>query len=79
MGQFTIAQLVENLARLSVPVGVIFLRLKRAEDVQGASREFRMDQNILQRDDETVASEWGDEPGKPGGGQKDDMIRTLDR
>src|ERR1700730_636490 len=79
MGQLTVAQFVEYLAWLGVSIRIVFLCLKRAEDVQRATCEFRIDQDVLERDDQTVASEWRDEPGKPGGRHEDGMIRALDR
>jgi hypothetical protein len=36
-------------------------------------------QDVLERNDQAVASEWRDEPGKTRGGQEDGMIRALDR
>src|ERR1700730_13520346 len=78
MRQLTAAQFVEYLAWLSVAIRIVFLCLERAKHVQRATRKFRIDQDVLDRDDQAVASEWRDEPGKPGGRQKDDMIRALD-
>ena len=79
MCQLTVAQFVEYLAWLSVSIRIVFLCLERAKYVQRAACKFRIDQDVLERDDQAVASEWRDEPGKPGGRHEDGMIRALDR
>src|SRR5580704_15476554 len=79
MRQLTVAQFVEYLAWLSVSIRIVFLCLERAKYVQRATRKFRMDKHVLERDDQAVAPERRDEPGKPGGRQKDRVVRALDR
>jgi hypothetical protein len=44
-------------ALLRISVGVVFHRLQRAEDVQCAAGELRIDQDVLKRDDQAVTSE----------------------
>ena len=48
MREFAVAQLVQDLARLGVAIIVALLRLQRAEHVQRAAGELRIDQDILQ-------------------------------
>src|SRR3984893_11360310 len=78
MGQLTVAQFVEYLAWLSISIRIVFLCLERAKYVQRAACKFRIDQDVLERNDQAVASEWRDEPGKTRGRQEDGMIRALD-
>src|SRR5262249_17839796 len=73
------AQLLEDVSRFCIPVGVVLRRLQRAEEIQCAPGELRIDQVVLKRGDQAVASEWGDEPGKAGRGQERLAIPRLDR
>src|SRR5215471_13675726 len=79
MRELTVAQFVEDLSRLCIAVGVVFRRLQRAEEIQSTTSELRIDQVVLQRGDEAVAPEWGDEPGKAGRRQERLAIPRLDR
>src|SRR6266536_3797682 len=69
---------MEDLSRFCISVMVVFLRLHRSKDIQGTAGELRIDQDVLKRGDQAVASEWGDEPGKAGCGEKRLAIRSLD-
>src|SRR5215831_1654035 len=79
MRELTVAQFVEDLSRFCIAVGVVFRRLERAEEIQSTTSELRIDQVVLQRGDEAVAPEWGDEPGKAGRRQERLAIPRLDR
>ena len=62
MRELAIAQLVQDLARLGIAIRIVLLGLQRAEDIQRAARELGIDQDVLQRDDQTVAAEGRHEP-----------------
>src|SRR5262249_27026069 len=79
MRELTVAQFVEDLSRFCIAVGIVFRRLQRAEEIQRAPSELRIDQVVLKRGDEAVATEWGDEPGKAGRRQERLAIPGLDR
>src|ERR1700693_5919637 len=59
MCKFTVPYFVQYLAWLGIAVIVFFLRLQGAENLQCSARELRIDKDILQRDDQGVASERG--------------------
>ena len=79
MRQFAVAHFVQYLAGLGIAVVVVFLCLQGAENLQCSARKLRIDEGVLQRDDQAVASERRDEPGKPGGRQENHMIRACHR
>ena len=79
MGEFTVTQLVHDLAGFGIAEIVAFLRLPATQHFQRSARELRIDQNILDRNDQTVAAEWGHEPRQPGGGQKNHVVGAGDR
>src|SRR5215472_5840900 len=68
-----------DLAGLGIAVVIHFLGLKGPENLQCGVGKFWIDQGVLQRDDQAVASERGDEPRETGGWQEDHMIGALDR
>src|SRR4029077_4504830 len=70
---------MQDLAGLGVAVVVNFFGLPRAENLQCSACKLRIDKVVLQRDNQAVASERGDEPWKPGGGQKTGVLRACDR
>ncbi len=47
MGKLSIANLVQYLAGLSITIGVLVLCLERAQDVERAASEIRIDQQVL--------------------------------
>src|SRR6202040_3070299 len=64
--EFTASQLVENLAWLSIAARIIVRRLKRAKVLQRCACEMRINQNVLQRDNQAVSSKRRDKPRKSG-------------
>ena len=62
MRKLAVAQFVEDFARFGITVWVILVGLQRAQNLQGAAGEFRIDQDVLQRNDQAVAAERGNEP-----------------
>jgi hypothetical protein len=58
MRKLAVAHLVHYLAGLGVAVVVRFLRLMGAEEFQCSARKLRINEGVLQRDDQAVASEW---------------------
>src|SRR5216684_3362794 len=54
VSKLSVANLVQDLARLCVTVVVLILCLEGAQEVEGATSEIWMDQNVLQRSDQAV-------------------------
>ncbi len=77
--EFTVTKLVHDLAGFGVAEIIAFLRLPAAQHIQRSAREFRIDQYVLQRNDQAVAAERRHEPGQPGGGQEHHVVGALDR
>src|SRR4029077_6080433 len=70
---------MQDLTGLGVAVVVNFFGLPRAENLQCSACKLRIDKVVLQRDNQAVASERGDEPWKPGGRHENEVIRACDR
>src|ERR1700741_3608759 len=79
MSQLAIAQFVQDLARFGITVGIVLLGLQRAQELQRPAGKFRIDENILQRNDQTVAPKRSNEPGQAGSRKEDYMVCVLDR
>ena len=79
MRKLAVPQFVEDLAGLRVAIRIIFLGLQRTQNLQRPAGEFRIDQDILQRNYQAIAAEWSDEPRQPGSRQKDHMVGASDR
>ena len=79
MRQLAVAQFVHDLARLGVAIVVALLRLPAAQHVQRAAREFRIDQDVLQRHDQAVAAERRHEPRQARGGHEHHVVGAGDR
>src|SRR6266446_8124560 len=79
MRKLAAPQFVEDLAWFSITVWIIILGLQRTQNLQRAAGEFRIDQYILQRNDQAIAAEGSDEPRQSRGRQKDRMARAPDR
>ena len=79
MRELAVAQLVHDLARLGIAVVVALLRLPAAQHVERAAGELRIDQDVLQRDDQAVAAERRHEPGQAGGGHEHHVVGAGDR
>src|SRR5437764_2815364 len=79
MRKLAVAHLVHYLAGFGVAVVVHFFCLMGAEDLQCSARKLRIYESVLQRDDQAVATERGQEPRKPGGRQEDHVIRVCNR
>jgi len=79
MRKLTIAHFMQYLAGLGIAVCVLVRRLQGAEDLQCSAAKLRIDQRVLQRDDQAVASKRRDKPREAGGGQKDHMIGVANR
>src|SRR6186997_2117056 len=77
--QLAVSYLVQDLSGLGVTVVVLLARLQSTQDLERPFGEIRIYQQILQRDDQAVPTEWGDEPRQSRGGQENHMIRALDR
>src|SRR5262249_49414545 len=77
--EFAIAKFVEDLAWFSIAIWIVTFRLQRAQDLQRAARELRVDKRILQRNEQTIAAKWSDEPRQSSSRHENHMIRTLDR
>ena len=74
MRELAVAHLVQDLAGLGVAIIVPLARLQASKDVERAAGEVRIDQQVLQRDDQAVAAERSDEPGQAGGGQEHHVV-----
>ena len=79
MSEFAITELVRDLAGFGVTIVVLDLCLERAQDVEAATGEVRIDQDVLQRNDQAVPAERGDKPRQAGGWQKNLVIGADDR
>ena len=79
MRELPIANFMQYLAGFGIAVVVRLLGLQGAEDLERSARELRIDEGVLQRDDQAVAPEWGDEPWESGGRQENQVIRALNR
>src|SRR5215813_10596026 len=77
--ELSIADLVQDLAWLRVTVVVLGLRLQRTQNVEAATRKVRIDQKVLQRNDQAVPTKRGDKPRQSGGWQEHLVIRAKDR
>ena len=62
MRKLAVAQFVEDFSRFGIAVWVILFGLQRAQNLQGSAGEFRIDQDVLQRNDQAVAAERSNEP-----------------
>src|SRR4051794_37056681 len=60
---FAVAHFVWDLARFFFLALIDHSALERGQGAQGADRALRSDVQSLERGDETVPAEWGDEPG----------------
>ena len=79
MRQLAVAQLVHDLAWLGVAIVVALLRLPAAKHVERTAGELRIDQDVLQRDDQAVAPERRHEPRQAGGGHEHHVVGARDR
>src|SRR5260370_8219134 len=77
MRKLAAAQFVEDLSRLSLAVRIVFLGLQRAQNLQRSARECRVDQHILQRNEQAIAAERSDEPRQSGSRYEDHLARAL--
>jgi len=77
--EFAIAQFVEDLAWFGIAVWLVFLSLQRAQDLQRATRELRVDKHILQRNEETISTKWSDEPRQSSRGHENHVVGAFDR
>ena len=79
MREFAVAEFVQDLAGFGVAVVVALLCLISAEDLKRAGGEAGIDDHGLQRDDQRVTAEQGDEPGQAGGGDEDHVVHAFER
>ena len=79
MRKFAVAHFMQDLAGLGIAVVVFFLCLQGAEYLQCAAGKLRIDQGVLQRDDQAVASKRSDKPRQTGGRQENHVIRARNR
>ena len=79
MRELAVAQLVHDLARFGVAVVVPLLGLPAAQHVERAACELRVDQHVLQRHHQAVATEWRHEPRQAGGGDEHHVVGAGDR
>src|SRR6516165_8228183 len=77
--ELSIADLVRDLAGLRIAVVILGLRLQRTKDVETATGKIWIDQKVLERNDQAVATERSDKPGQTGSWQKYLVIRPKDR
>src|SRR5260370_39459857 len=78
MRKLAAAQFVEDLCRCSLAVRIVFLGLQRAQNLQRSARECRVDQHILQRNEQAIAAERSDEPWQSGSRYEDHVARAPD-
>src|SRR5919197_991356 len=62
VSKLSIANLVQDLARLCVTVVVLVLCLEGAQDLQAATSEIWIGQNVLQRSDKAVPAKRSHKP-----------------
>src|SRR6516165_10036568 len=79
MGKLAVTYFVQNLAGFGVAIFVHILCLKRAENFQCTAGELRIDEGVLQRDDQAVASERGDKPRESSRRKEDQVVGPFDR
>ena len=70
---------MHDLSGLGVPVIVTFGGLPGAEHIQRSAGEVGINQRVLQRDDQAVAAEKGDEPRHARRRHELQVVRALDR
>jgi hypothetical protein len=70
---------VQDLAGLGIAVVINFFGLPGAENLQRSACKLRIDKGVLQRDNQAVASERGDEPWKSSARHEHQVIRACDR
>ena len=70
---------MKDFAWFGVAVWIVFFGLQRSQDLQRTSRELRVDQDILQRNKETISTKWSDEPRQSSRRHENHMIRAFDR
>jgi hypothetical protein len=71
MRKLATPQFMEDFARFGVAVWIIALGLQRTPNFQRPAGEFRIDQDILQRNDQAIAPEGSDEPWQSGSRQEE--------
>src|SRR5262249_848420 len=79
MRELAVPQFVKDFAWFGIAIWIVLLGLQRAQNLERAASEFRIDQRVLQRNDQAVAAEGSNEPWQPGGGEKHDVVGSLDR
>ena len=79
MCELAVAHFVGDLARFGIAVWIVLLGLQRAQNLQRPAGEFRIDQDILQRNDQAIAAERSDEPRQSGRRYEGHVIRAPDR
>ena len=79
VSEFAIANFVQDFAGLRIAIVVLNLGLERAQDIEAAAREIRIDQNVLQRDNQAVPSERSNKPRHARGRQKNLVVGVADR
>jgi hypothetical protein len=77
--ELAVALLMQDLAGFGVTIIVFDLRLQRAQNVEAAAREVRIDKGVLQRNDQAVAAKRGDKPWQARSGQKNLVVSSGDR
>src|SRR5258708_8352306 len=76
MRKLAAAQFVEDLSRFSLAVRIVFLGLQRAQNLQRSARECRVDQHILQQNEQAIAAERSDEPWQSASRYEDHVARS---
>src|SRR5262245_6106140 len=79
MRELAVPQLVKDFARFGIAIWIVLPGLQRAQNLERAASEFRIDQRVLQRNDQAVAAEGSNEPWQPGGGEKHDVGGSIER
>jgi len=70
VGQLPLAQLVGDLARLGIPVGIQLGRLQVGQALEGTPGEIGEHDDVLQAGDQAVPTKSGDKPRDPGRGEQ---------
>src|SRR6516225_1001193 len=70
---------MQDLGGLGVAIVIKCFGLPGAENLQRSTCKLGLDERVLQRDYQAVASERGDEPWKPSGRHEHQVIRACDR
>src|SRR6201999_2719249 len=78
MRELAVTDFVKDFPRLGIAIAILLFRLQRSEYFQRSTGELRIDQKVLQGDNQTVPAEWSNEPWQTRSRQKYQVIGAGD-